>query len=125
MQIKLVKSKKDYLEALAEIEKLFNAKPNTSQGDRLEILTILVESYEEKHHKIDFPDPIDAIYYWMESRGIDRKELKKYIGSRARVSEILSKKRVLTLPMIRRLNEGLHIPAEILIRSQKGHEKRV
>ncbi len=125
MQIKLIKSHKDYLKTLAEIEELFDAKPNTPQGDKLEILTMLVEAYEEKHHKIDFPDPIDAIQYWMESRGIDRKELQKYLGSRARVSEILNKKRLLTLAMIRRLNTGLHIPAEILIKSQKLQQKRI
>jgi len=125
MQIKLIKSHEDYLKTLAEIEELFNAKPNTPQGDKLEILTMLIESYEEKYHKIDFPDPIDAIQYWMESRGIDRKELQKYIGSRARVSEILNKRRLLTLPMIRRLNAGLHIPAEILIKNQKPQQKRI
>ncbi len=66
-----IKSKKDYLKTLTEIKKLFHAKPNTPQGDRLEFLMMLAESYEEKYHKIDFPDPMDAIHYWIESRGIE------------------------------------------------------
>ncbi len=116
MNIKPIKSQKAYKQALCEIDKLFAAKPNTSEGDRLEVLTTLVEAYEEKHHKIDFPDPVDALEYWMESRGLDRKDLEPYIGSRARVSEILNRKRELTLAMIRRLHGQLHISAEALIK---------
>lgn len=117
--IKPIKSEKDYQAALQKAEKLFHAKPNTKQGDQLEILSTLIEAYEEQHHKIDFPDPIDAILYWMESRGLERKDLAPYIGSRARISEVLSRKRDLTLAMIRRLNTGLEIPAEILIKLPK------
>ena len=119
MNIHPIKTQKDYKNALLEIEKLFNAKPNTPRGDRLDILTTLVEVYEEQHHKIDFPDPVDAIEYWMESRGLERKDLEPYIGSRARISEILNRKRGLSLIMIQRLRKGLQIPADVLIRPNK------
>ena len=119
MNIKPIRKKADYESALAEIEKLFHAKKNTLLGDRLDILTTLVEAYEEKHHAIDFVDPVDALEYWMESRGLERKDLERYIGTRARVSEILNRKRRLTLEMIQRLNEKLHIPADVLIKPIK------
>jgi len=124
MEIKPIRTKKDHQSALNEVEKLFDAKPKTKRGDRLDVLTTLIEVYEEKHHKIDFPDPVDAINYWVESRGLERKDLEKYIGSRARVSEILNRKRRLSLEMIQRLNIGLHIPAEILIKHLKLSRKR-
>lgn len=127
IKIKPIKSVKAYQSALRNIEQLFDAKPNTDAGDLLEVLVTLVEAYEEKHYKVDFPDPVTALQYWLESRGLDRKDLEPYIGSRARVSEILNRKRDLTLAMIRRLNEGLNIPAEVLIKSPKniklGHVK--
>jgi len=116
MNIKPIKTKKDYKEALAEVEKLFDAKPNTSKGDKLEVLVTLLEAYEEKHHAIDLPDPIDAIEYLMESKGLSRKDLERCIGTRARISEILSRKRNLTLPMIRKLHGQFKIPARVLIR---------
>ncbi len=116
MNIKPIKSKKDYENALKEIESLFDAKPNTSKGDRLEVLTALVEAYEEQHFPIDFPDPIDALNYWIESREMERKDLEPYIGARGRISEVLNRKRGLSLTMIRELNEHLHIPAEVLIK---------
>ena len=116
MNIKPIKTKKDYKEALKEIEVLFDAKPNTPKGDRLDILTALVESYEERHFPIDFPDPIDALNYWIESRGLERKDLEPYMGSRGRISEVFNRKRGLSLNMIRELNEHLHIPAEVLIK---------
>ena len=115
MDIKPIRTEADYEAALAEIEELFEAEPNTPDGDRLEVLSTLVEAYEEEHYPIPTPDPIEAIYYYMESRGLSRKDLEPYVGSRARVSEILNKKRPLSLPMIRRLHQGLGIPAEILI----------
>lgn len=117
--IKPIKTEKDYENALTEIEKLFDATPNTPQGDKLDILTTLVEAYENEHYSIDFPDPIDAINYWIESRGLERKDLQPYIGSRARISEILGRKRNLTLEMIRKIHTGLHIPAEVLIKPIK------
>lgn len=115
MDIKPIKTEIDYREALAEIECLFSAEPDTSDGDRLDVLTTLVEVYEQKHFVIPAPDPVEAIKYWMESRGISRQDLEPLLGSRARVSEIFNHKRGLTLTMIRRLHDTLGIPAEALI----------
>jgi len=116
MEIRPIKTEADYEAALAEIEQLFEAEPGTPEGDRLEVLTTLVEAYEDAHYPIPAPDPIEAIQYYMESRGLVRRDLEPYIGSRARVSEILNRKRPLSLAMIRRLNQGLGIPAEVLIK---------
>ncbi len=115
MRIKPIKTESDYKEALKEIERIFDAAPGTREGDRLDVLTTLVEAYEEKHSHIPLPDPIEAILYWVESRGLTRRDLERYIGSRARVSEVLNKKRPLTMEMIRNLHKGLGIPAEVLI----------
>jgi len=115
VEIKPIRTEADYEVALVEIEQLFEAVPGTSEGDRLEVLTTLVEAYEEKHYPIPLPDPIEAIYYYLESRGLSRRDLEPYLGSRARVSEVLNRKRPLSLEMIRRLNNGLRIPAEVLI----------
>jgi HTH-type transcriptional regulator / antitoxin HigA len=116
MKIKPIKNEKDYQNALREIERLFGAGPDTPAGDQLDILTTLVECYESRHFPIPFPDPVEAILYHIESRGLARSDLEPYIGSRARVSEILNKKRPLSIGMIRKLHSGLGIPAEILIR---------
>jgi len=115
MEIKPIKNETDYQAALDEIESLFDATPDTPEGDRLEVLTTLVEAYEEKHYSIPMPDPNEAIAYHMESRGLTRRDLEPFIGSRARVSEILNRKRPLTMEMIRNLHKGLGIPAEVLI----------
>jgi HTH-type transcriptional regulator/antitoxin HigA len=115
MEIRPSKTEADYEAALAEIEELFEAEPSTPEGDRLEVLTTLVEAYEDAHYSIPSPDPIEAIRYYMESRGLVRRDLEPYIGSRARVSEILNRKRPLSLTMIRRLNKELGIPADVLI----------
>jgi HTH-type transcriptional regulator/antitoxin HigA len=115
MRIKPLKTEADYQEALKEIEHLFDAAPGTREGDRLDVLTTLVEAYEEKHFHISLPDPIEAILYYVESRGLTRRDLERYIGSRARVSEVLNRKRPLTMEMIRNLHKGLGIPAEVLI----------
>jgi HTH-type transcriptional regulator / antitoxin HigA len=115
LEIKPIKNESDYQAVLEEIERLFAAAPETPEGDRLEVLTTLVEAYEEKHYKIPLPDPIDAILYHMESRGLSRRDLEPHIGSRARVSEVLNRKRPLTMEMIRNLHGGLGIPAEVLI----------
>lgn len=115
MDIKPIKTEADYKAALAEVEHLFDSIPNTPEGDRLEVLATLIEAYEEKHYSIPAPDPIEVILYYMESRGLSRADLEPYLGSRARVSEILNRKRPLTIYMIRRLHAGLGIPAEILI----------
>ncbi len=115
MDIKPIKTERDYQAALTEIERLMGAEPNTPEGDKLDVLTTLVEAYEEKHYPIAPPDPIEAILHEMESQGLTRKDLERYIGSRARVSEILNRKRSLSLEMIRNLQKGLGISAEILI----------
>jgi HTH-type transcriptional regulator/antitoxin HigA len=119
MEIRPIKTEADYEAALEEIERLFDARPDTPEGDRLEVLVTLVEAYEEKHHAIPLPDPIEAIQYYMESRGLTRRDLEAYIGSRGRVSEILNRKRPLSIEMIQRLHAGLGIPAEVLIQPYK------
>jgi HTH-type transcriptional regulator/antitoxin HigA len=116
MEIKPIRTQRDYKAALAEIERVFEGKPGTPDGDRLEILATLVEAFEARHHPIPPPDPVDAILYFMESRGLSRKDLEPYLGSRAKVSEVLNRKRPLSIDMIRRLHAGLGIPAEVLIR---------
>jgi HTH-type transcriptional regulator / antitoxin HigA len=115
IEVKPIKTEKDYEYALAEIERMFDAKPGTPDGDHLEILTTLVEAYENQHYTIPLPDPVEAIKYFLDSRGLTRKDLELYLGSRARVSEILNRKRPLSLEMIRRLHQGLGIPADVLI----------
>ena len=106
MDIKPIRTQRDYKAALAEIERLFDAKPGTEDGDRLDVLATLVEAYEQQHHPILPPDPVEAILYFMESRGLSRKDLEPYLGSRAKVSEVLNRKRQLSIEMIRRLHEG-------------------
>lgn len=120
MELRPIRTEADYQEALQEIERLFDAAPNTPEFDRLDILSTLVEAYEKMAYPINLPDPIEAIQYYMESRGWSRRDLESCIGSRARVSEILSRKRSLTLEMIRKLNQQLGIPAEVLIQPYKS-----
>jgi HTH-type transcriptional regulator / antitoxin HigA len=115
MDIQPIHTRKDYQSALREIDALFNAQPGTPNSDRLEVLVALVAAYEEKHHPIPLPDPIEAIQFHMERLGLTRKDLEPYIGTRARVSEVLNRKRPLTLNMIRNLIKGLGIAPEILI----------
>jgi HTH-type transcriptional regulator / antitoxin HigA len=115
VEIRPIKTEADYQAALAEIDRLFDAEPNTPAGDRLDVLATLVEAYEEQHYSLPAPDPIEAITYHMESRGLSRRDLEPYLGSRARVAEVLNRKRPLSLEMIRRLHTGLGIAAEILI----------
>jgi len=117
MDIKPIKNEADYLDALSLIDDLMDAKQGTVEGDKLDILLTLVDAYEAKHHAIAAPDPIAAIYFVMEQKALNRKDLEQYIGSRARVSEVLNHKRSLTLPMICRLHAGLGIPADVLIKS--------
>ena len=116
MQIRPIKTKADHRAALKEIERLMDAKPGTTAGDRLEVLTTLIDRYETEHEPIEPPDPIDALLYHMESRGLTRRDLEPYLGSRARVAEVLNRRRSLTIDMIRRLHEGLGISADVLIR---------
>jgi HTH-type transcriptional regulator / antitoxin HigA len=115
MELRPIRTETDYQEALQEIELLFNATPNTPECDRLDVLSTLVEAYEKKHIPIEIPDPIEAIQYYMDTRGWSSRDLEPCLGSQAKVSEVLSRKRSLTLEMIRKLNQQLGIPAEILI----------
>jgi HTH-type transcriptional regulator/antitoxin HigA len=115
MSIRPIRTEADYEAALAEIERLFDAAPDTPEGDRLDVLATLVEAYEEQHYSMPAPDPIEAIQYYMESRGLSRRDLEPYLGSRARVGEVLNRKRPLSLEMIRRLHTGLGMAADILI----------
>lgn len=115
MDIKPIKTKKDHAQALKRIEVLMAAKANTPQGDELDILVTLVEAYETKHYAIDAPDPIAAIEHRMEALGMQRKDLEPLLGSKSRVSEVLNRKRKLTMEMVRKLHEGMQLPAEALI----------
>jgi HTH-type transcriptional regulator/antitoxin HigA len=119
MDIRPIKTETDYQAALDEIDRLFDAAPDTPEGDRLEVLATLVEAYEDRHYAIPLPDPIEAIKYYMASRGLSRRDLEPHIGNRGRVSEILNRKRPLSIEMIRRLHAGLGIPAEVLIQPYK------
>jgi HTH-type transcriptional regulator / antitoxin HigA len=114
-EIKPIRSEADHEAALAEAERLWGAKSGTPKGDRLDVLVTLIEAYEEKHHPIDAPDPVQAILFRMEQMGLTRKDLEPLIGNRSRISEVFNKKRALSLDMIRRLNAKLGIPAEVLI----------
>ncbi len=115
MELKPIKTKAEYKAALREVESLFDVPERTPEADKLEVLAMLVEDYEARHFPISAPDPIDFLSYIMEARGLTRKDLEPYIGSRGRVAEVLNRDRPLTLAMIRRLSEGLDLPADILI----------
>ena len=116
MKISPIRTEADYEAALEEIEQLFGATLGTLEGDRLDVLATLVAAYEDLHHAVEAPDPVEAIKYYMESHGMTRHDLEPYIGSRARVTDILNRRRPLSLEMIRRLHTHLGIPAEILIK---------
>ena len=119
MEIKAIRTEADYLAALREVSALINLDPasDSPEGERLEVLGTLVQAYEAKHYPIDPPDPIEAIKFRMDQSGLSVKDLVPYIGPPNRVYEVLSYKRPLSLNMIRRLSEGLHIPAQVLIRA--------
>lgn len=123
--LKPVRSEKDYKQALKLIDLLWESKPDTPDYDTLDILITLVDAYETKHYPIDLPDPIEAIKVKMEELGLKRIDLGKYLGGRSKVSEVLEKKRKLSLNMIRRLNQELNIPAEILVKDYKLNTKGV
>jgi len=116
MEIKPIRTKADHRAALKEIEALMNAKAGTPEGERLDVLATLVEAYERRHFPMDLPDPVEAIKFRMEQSGLAPKDLVPMIGQLNRVYEILSRKRPLTLPMIRALHQQLGIPSELLIR---------
>jgi HTH-type transcriptional regulator/antitoxin HigA len=115
MDIRPIRSEADYRAALREAGRLWTARPGTAEGDRVEVLSTLIEAYEAQHHPIAAPDPIAAILFMMEQKGLTRRELEPAVGSRGRVSEILNRKRPLTLPMVRALSQLLEIPADVLV----------
>lgn len=113
--IRPIRTDADHDAAMAEVERLWGAKEGTPDGDRLDVLATLIDAYEAKRWPIAAPDPIAAIEFRLDQQGLTRKDLEPFIGSRARVSEIMNRKRPLTLPMIRKLSAGLGIPADVLI----------
>ncbi|MDP2118873.1 MAG: transcriptional regulator [Hoeflea sp.] len=115
MTIRPIKTEKDHAQALKRIEALMTARADTPEGDELDVLVTLVEAYEAKHYAIDAPDPIAAIHHRMEAMGMARKDLEPLLGSKSRVSEVLNRKRKLTMEMVRNLHEGMQLPAEALI----------
>ncbi len=116
VEVNPIRSEQEYDTALDEIEGLMKARAGTPEGDRLDVLVTLVQAYEAKNHKIDAPDPIALLQFVMEQKGINRAALQPMIGNRGRVSEIMTRKRALTLPMIRKLQAGLGLPADVLVR---------
>ncbi len=116
MDLRPIRTKREHAAALKEVEALWDAAAGSPEADRLAVLVILIENYEREHFPIPDPDPIEFLDHVMESRGLTRKDLEPYIGSRARVAEVLNRVRPLTLDMIRRLSAGLGLPAEVLIR---------
>lgn len=124
MELRPIKTESDHQAALKEIERLWGAEEGSEEGDRLEILTVLVEAYEEAHFPMDLPDPIDAIKFRLEQRDEDKSALIGILGSRTRVYEVLRRDRALSLAMIRQLNRHLKIPAEVLIQPVRARKKK-
>lgn len=115
MTIKPIKNKKDYQAAITRLEAIFDAKPGTPEGDELEVMGILIDAYEQDQYPIDYPDPIEAIKFRMEQLGYTQSDLAKVVGLKSRASEILNKKRKLTLEMIRQLHQAMGIPTDVLV----------
>ena len=115
MNIHPIKTEDDYSDAMQRIDALMDALPGTEEGDELDVLATLVEAYERNHFPIDPPDPVEAILFRMEQMGIDRKALEPFLGGRSRVSEVLNRKRKLSMSQVRKLHDGLNIPLENLI----------
>jgi HTH-type transcriptional regulator / antitoxin HigA len=116
MILKILKTKEDYEAALIRLEAIFESKKGADTADELELLSLLIENYENQQHPIDLPDPIEAIKFRMDQLGYKQKDLAKALGQKSRVSEVLNKKRKLSIEMIRKLHETLGIPSEVLIR---------
>ncbi|HFU0229614.1 DNA-binding protein [Vibrio parahaemolyticus] len=116
MNIKPIKTEEDNRVALARISQIFDAEPNTPEGDELDVLATLVEAFEEAHYPIAPPDPIEAIKFRMEQQGLEDKDLVPFLGQRSRVTEILNRQRRLSISMIRKLHEGLRIPLDSLVK---------
>ena len=117
MNIKPIKTQKDYELAMKRLETLFDAKKGTPKGDELEILTLLIEKYEDDNFPIELPDPVEAIKFRMEQQGLTQTDLAEVVGQKSRASEILNRKRKLSLEMIRQLHSSWHIPTEVLIQA--------
>jgi len=115
MNIKPIKTEEDYNAALERLEVIFDAVPGTPESDELEILGILIEQFEKEHYPIDLPDPIEAIKFRMEQMGYTQSDLAEIIGQKSRASEILNRKRKLSLEMIRQISNKLHIPTDVLV----------
>ncbi len=120
--LKPIRTEADYEAALGEVEILWGARSSSREGDRLDVLATLIDVYETKHFPIDPPDPIEAIQFRMEQQGITRKDLEPMIGTRARVTEVLNRKRNLSIGMIRRLHDKLGISADVLIQPTRPEE---
>jgi HTH-type transcriptional regulator/antitoxin HigA len=118
-EVKPIRSRRDYEAALKEVDRLWGAKAGTRDGDRLDVIATLIEAYEAEHYPMDPPDPIEAIQFRMEQQGLTRRDLEELIGTRTRISEILNRKRGLSIGMIRRLHERLGISADVLIRPSR------
>jgi len=123
MNPKVLRTEDEYKEALARVEGLMDAGPGTPEGEELELWSMLVEDYEERNHSIPMPDPVSAIRFRMEQAGMKDADLIPYLGSKSKVSEVLNGKRPLSLTMIRKLHEGLGIPAEVLLSPTPRHRK--
>ena len=121
MELKPIRTKKDYQAALAEVERLWEAPAKSAKADRLDVLTMLIADYEGQHFPIPDPDPIEFLTHIMESRGLTRRDLEPSIGPRGRVADILNRTRPLTLEMIRRLADDFKLPPEVLIKPYKLH----
>lgn len=115
MNIKPIKTETDYQKALIRLEEIFDAQKGSKKGDELEILSILIDQYEKENFPIDLPDPIEAIKFRMEQMDLRNKDLAEVVGNKSRVSEVLNRKRKLSLDMIRKLNTYLRIPTEVLV----------
>jgi HTH-type transcriptional regulator / antitoxin HigA len=119
VEVRPIRTKRDYEAALKEVERLWGAKAGTSDGDRLDVLATLVDAYEAEHYPMDPPDPVEAIKFRMEQQGLTRRDLEEIIGTRTRIAEVLNRKRGLSIAMIRRLHERLGISADVLIRPSR------
>lgn len=122
--VRPIRNDADHAAALARVSELMQARANTPEGDELDVLATLVDAYEAKHHPVDAPDPVAAIEFRMEQQGLSRRDLEPMIGSRARVSEVMTRKRGLTLAMVRRVRSGLGISADLLIGESGGRAKK-
>ena len=119
MELRPIRNRREHAAALKEAEALWNAPKGSAEEDRLLVLTLLIEAYEREHVPIPAPEPIELLLHVMEARGLSRKDLEPYIGSRARVAEVLNRVRPLSIEMIRRLSTGLGLPADVLIQGYK------